>query len=268
MSDPSETMRNTGFRVAANRYGRYCVPDPSSWRPASQCVLQGAVWEEKTIEFVRNHAGLGDIIHAGAFFGDFLPALSQALAPGCTLWAFEPNPDNYSAASETCRLNALDNVILHNAALGSKKGVATMKVREGGRAIGGMSAIVEKMTAPFDDHISVPVERIDDVVSNRHISIIHLDIEGYEEPALEGALQTICQCRPIIILETVPAEWCRARLARSDIRTEELWMRTQFSAPWRFGSTPAHFYAVSNREPQRFCPGSGQVVNCRRMTPI
>ena len=185
MSDPSETMRNTGFRVAANRYGHYCVPDPSSWRPASQCVLQGAVWEEKTIEFVRNHAGLGDIIHAGAFFGDFLPALSQALAPGCTLWAFEPNPDNYSAASETCRLNALDNVILHNAALGSKKGVATMKVREGGRAIGGMSAIVETMTAPFDDHISVPVERIDDVVSNRHISIIHLDIEGYEEPALE-----------------------------------------------------------------------------------
>jgi hypothetical protein len=88
-----------------------------------------------------------------------------------------------------------------------------MKVREGGRAIGGMSAIVQKMTAPIDDHISVPVERIDEIVSDRYIGIVHLDVEGYEEPALEGAMQTISRCRPIIILETVPAEWCRARLA-------------------------------------------------------
>ena len=206
-------MPNAEFRVAANRYGRYCVPESSSWRPASRCALQGAVWEEKTIEFIRKHAGGGDVIHAGAFFGDFLPAVSQALAPGCMLWAFEPNPENYSATCETCRLNALANVILHNAALGSETGVATMKVREGGRALGGMSAIVEKMTAPIDDHISVPVERIDDIVSDRYIGIVHLDVEGYEEPALEGAMQTISRCRPIIILETVPAEWCRARLA-------------------------------------------------------
>jgi hypothetical protein len=37
-----------------------------------------------------------------------------------------------------------------------------------------------------------------------NISIIHLDLEGFEEYALLGARKTIERYRPLLILETVP----------------------------------------------------------------
>jgi len=42
--------------------------------------------------------------------------------------------------------------------------------------------------------------------SDRHIAIIELDVEGFEKPALAGALETIKRCKPILILETLPEE--------------------------------------------------------------
>jgi hypothetical protein len=34
--------------------------------------------------------------------------------------------------------------------------------------------------------------------------VIHLDVEGYERAALEGARKTIARCRPLLVLETLP----------------------------------------------------------------
>jgi hypothetical protein len=52
---------------------------------------------------------------------------------------------------------------------------------------------------------SVQVVAVDDVVpEDRHVSILQLDVEGYEGPALQGALGTVERCRPTLVLETVP----------------------------------------------------------------
>ncbi len=46
---------------------------------------------------------------------------------------------------------------------------------------------------------------IDEAVpADRQVSILQLDVEGHEQPALAGALATIRRCRPIIILEVLP----------------------------------------------------------------
>jgi len=66
--------------VSYNKYGGYCVPDSSRHRPAAKMVLANDVYEPKTIEFMRRECGSGDIIHAGTYFGDFLPALSSTCA--------------------------------------------------------------------------------------------------------------------------------------------------------------------------------------------
>ena len=61
----------------------------------------------------------------------------------------------------------------------------------------------------------VPVFRIDDLVpGDRHVSMIHLDVERHEREALTGALGTIARCRPAILVETVPeGAWLDAHLA-------------------------------------------------------
>lgn len=55
--------------------------------------------------------------------------------------------------------------------------------------------------------IAVEVVTVDEVIpAERRISIIHLDVEGFEKPALAGALKSIRRCKPILILESLPDE--------------------------------------------------------------
>ena len=61
---------------------------------------------------------------------------------------------------------------------------------------------------------TVRVVRVDDIVPiDRHVSVLHLDVERHEQEALSGALRTIERCRPILILETVPEpSWMSANI--------------------------------------------------------
>jgi FkbM family methyltransferase len=165
--------------------------------------LNGEVYEPQTIEFIRNSCGTGDIVHAGTYFGDFLPAISQGCAPDSKVWAFEPNPENFSCAQITVLINKLENVTLCNAGLGSKKDSLKMRTKdETGRALGGKSRLIG--SGGFDPELDeeVQIVTIDDSVDNsRPVSIIQLDVEDHEKAALTGALDTIHRCRPILILE-------------------------------------------------------------------
>ncbi len=123
----SFVTRPPHFIFATNKHGDYCIPAEAAHRPAAQCVLNGAVWESDTIEFILTHCGEGDILHAGAFFGDALPALSKATRG--TVWAFEPNPQSFRAAQITALMNDLKNVKLMNCALGARQEQRKLVVR-------------------------------------------------------------------------------------------------------------------------------------------
>lgn len=191
-------------RTAYNQWGGYCVPLSASYRPAARKILAAKVWEPDTITFMANNAADGDIIHAGTFFGDFIPALSSAVAAGRRVWAFEPNPDNFRCAEITISLNKADNVVLQHAALGDVIGSLPMEVRDAiGRSLGGASHLVADADGPTVT--MVPVVTIDSAVpSDRKITVLQLDVEGFEQNALIGALETIRLWRPILILETLP----------------------------------------------------------------
>jgi FkbM family methyltransferase len=148
-----------------------------------------------------DHCGNGDIVHAGTYFGDFLPGLAAATGQGALIWAFEPNKENYRCASITVDLNAIhDRIRLTNAALGSADGTVMLSVNDdAGRSLGGGSHI------SGGGKESVAQITLDALIPRaRCISILQLDVEGYEEHALRGAEQLIRRDTPILILETVP----------------------------------------------------------------
>jgi FkbM family methyltransferase len=211
--------------IAYNQYGGYCVPLSSRHRPAAQKILTGAIWEPKTIEFLMSQGKDGDIIHAGTFFGDFLPALSQSRANGLKVWAFEPNPENYRCALITKYINELDNVELVNAGLGERKSSHSMVILDDeGKSLGGGSRIEEKAEqVSKENSATVQIVTVDEIVPpDRKVSVIQLDVEGYEKPALIGALMTIRRCKPIIVLETLPEEsWLSEHILQLGYRIEE-----------------------------------------------
>lgn len=202
--------------IAYNQYGAYCVPNSSKHRPAAKKILSGDIWEPLTIEYIVNNSLGGDVVHAGAYFGDFIPALSKSLEHASKLWVFEPNPENFRCAFITVLLNDLSNVELFNFGLGCNNTSLPMQVvDENGRSLGGGSQILCGVQ-PIEStlNIKINVVRLDDYFpADRHTSIIQFDVEGFEEHALEGSMETIKRCRPILILENLPSEtWALSQI--------------------------------------------------------
>jgi len=207
-SAPIAPTRVLDCKIASNRHGTYCVPASAAARPAARAVLRGKVYEPETLAFMAANCGPYDIVHAGTFFGDFLPALSRAVDPGALIWAFEPNEESFRCAEVTSLLNQISNVRMHNAGLGAATSSSFLMTTDArGRALGGASRIVADAPATEGAGVeSVDIVAIDDIVpADRTVGILQLDVEGYEQHALTGAFDTIRRCRPILVLEQQPS---------------------------------------------------------------
>lgn len=103
-----------------------------------------------------------------------------------TVYTFEPELMNFLALN----LNVPDqNVIRIQAALGDKaRGISMI---DAGKNIGAHRVGSKGM---------IPVMRIDDMRLTA-CDLLQLDIEGYEVHALRGAVHTIDNCKPVIMLE-------------------------------------------------------------------
>jgi FkbM family methyltransferase len=191
--------------IAYNQFGGYCVPRSSFHRYGTQRILSGEVFEEETIKYIGKRYSGGDIVHAGAFFGDFLPALSGICADGSKVKAYEPNPESFRCAQITCAINNLENVDLTEAALGGGEHQLLLAIRDQrGRSLAGRSQF-EASGIDKGTEVEVDVIGLDDNLDlDRRVSVLHLDLEGYERKALEGAMNTIAKHRPLLIVESVP----------------------------------------------------------------
>lgn len=215
--------------ISYNLYGGYFLPESSLHRPAAQVVMNSAVFEPDTIDFMCANCGDGDIVHAGAYFGDFLPALSAACAPDAKIWAFEPNNENFQCAQITTLINKLENTVLTNTGLGENDGILYMRTKdETGRGLGGASHIVDESDydPAFDQEVRLAA--IDTLIPHeRNISIIQLDVEGHEQSVLAGSLETIRRCKPILVLEIIPgcdlltSEWFASNILSLGYKQQE-----------------------------------------------
>ena len=136
---------------------------------------------------IMRHVTKFDIcIHAGANAGFY--AKQYAARFGRVL-AFEPHPVNfYCLAQNVPELN----VLKIQAALSMDRDWITLWNEFDERNSGGWQV------RPGGDY---PTLRIDDFVGN--VGLIHLDVEGHEWLALEGARRVLKQHRPTVALETI-----------------------------------------------------------------
>lgn len=173
----------------------YYVPEYAQDRPAARTILRGFMYEQLTHSFVQhvcaNYPGKS-MIHAGTFFGDMLPSFSAANANG-KVYAFEPVLENYFLANMCVQTNKLDNVSLFNGALSNEVGTLLIDTVLQEKHAGGASKISN--TGLVCTSYTIDMFSINDLV------LIHLDVEGWEARALQGAMKTLKKQRPILALE-------------------------------------------------------------------
>ena len=114
------------------------------------------------------------------------------------VYAFEPEPLAFYCMTNNA---PYDNVIKLNAALGDGHGIVGIN-----RATAGKGASRDMMNAgmntiaPADEKFQIPMMTIDSLCLNA-CDMIQLDVEGFEQFAIRGALATIKKFKPVIIAE-------------------------------------------------------------------
>ena len=205
--------------IRKNKHGLYYIPDSQLHRPVAASAAKGKVWEEQTINYIIDNLDNKSVITAGTYYGDFLPAISKKT--NGTVFTYEPVPKLFECAKKTIALNKLHNVIIENKALSNKSGHVTMElvgkrkdhIGRSGKAclLGGASRVVSNTSQTTIEVESATLDSL--VPDDCEISVIHLDVEGHEAEALEGATQLIKNNLPIIIVETFPSVFFEKYLA-------------------------------------------------------
>ena len=146
--------------------------------------------EVRTLHMVKGKS----IIDVGGFIGDSVLILSE-LKPD-KIYTFEAMPDNLELLKQTIKLNHIENVIVENSALGASNGIVTM------HEAGSGSTLIDRPGIVYQKDIEVSVTTLDEYVVGHRIEVglIKVDIEGGEPGFLEGAKQTICKQKPILLL--------------------------------------------------------------------
>ena len=209
-------MLATEFKILENKYGQYALADDINISEGCPVVKQlevGRVWEPATVDFVSKKINNKSVVHAGVYIGDMLPAFSS-FTQG-KIYAFEPNPDMIKSINETIRINNLHNVIFSSNGLSDVENTSEFFYRyeddvsiSGGSRIDASHQANDRYTAKENKKTTINTVTIDSVVKDE-VSIIQLDVEGFEIHALKGAMKTIRKYRPILILENVKEnnEW-------------------------------------------------------------
>lgn len=142
----------------------------------------------------------GDIVlDVGSNIGFYLLNFSWRALPNGRVFGFEPHPVTYRKLLTNLSAGVNTNISVNHLAMGDTTGfVEPYVVRESNL---GMNRV--KVTSAQNDN-RVPLTTLDIFVNEKgltKVDLIKIDVEGFEEKVLQGALQTIRRHRPVIHIE-------------------------------------------------------------------
>lgn len=168
---------------------------------------------EKEI-FIKNNLGDGDLVHAGAGYGENLIQYSKFINQNQIIWAFEPIPDNFKCCQINLLLNDVgENVILKNLGLTDECSDKNFRIinKKTNFKLGIGTSIVKGKNEYTESFFCSTIDT--EIPKYRKISIINLVVEYHEQYTLDGGLETIKRNLPIIIVRTSPKEkWLKENL--------------------------------------------------------
>ena len=165
-------------------------------------LIDGKLWEPDVVEQMDRLARPDSVaVDVGAHMGAHTLGLARRVGPRGTVVAFEPQVKLYQELLGNLALNDIKNVRAEFVALGDAPALVTMAVAfdssEGMTAVGHGGNRVQLRTL--------------DAYELTNVSLIKIDVEGFEPKVLAGARQTIRRERPAVIVEINPANMAAVR---------------------------------------------------------
>lgn len=159
----------------------------------------------------------GRVIEVGANIGIHSIPLAKALSlEGREMVVFEPQRFIFQNLCANLALNGLTNVTAWPWACGASSEIVYFPLLDysSPNNFGGIS--VRPNAQP--GNVAVPCVRLDDVIGQDPVSLLKIDVEGYELLVLQGAVETLTRSRPVLYVEN-------DRIEKSQALIEWLWSR-------------------------------------------
>lgn len=163
-------------------------------------------WDKKEGDFhhflslLAEDAQVWDI---GANIGIMCVLLAKKCPKG-QVNAVEPIPENFVALKRIGNHFGLKNVQYHQIALGEENGEVEMVMpKVSSVKMQGLSHVVHDSITDFNEGIryKVPLHRLDDLLKNKRIDAIKIDVENFEYFVFSGGRESLKLHKPIIYCE-------------------------------------------------------------------
>jgi FkbM family methyltransferase len=191
MSEYIEAFPEARYSVCnVPEVGDFFVDTTDDLIKASLC--KGEMWESWNHELLEEYTEPGTtVIDVGAHIGTHTIVMSRMVGADGRVYAFEPQKKVFRELVSNLRLNGIDNVVPLRYAVGAEAGIIEMDPiwdkNEAATAVGKGGDQAELRTIDSFDFSNV--------------SLIKIDVEGYEGYVLDGSEKTIRTWRPAIIIE-------------------------------------------------------------------
>jgi FkbM family methyltransferase len=157
-------------------------------------------WEPEVTQAIDRTVVPGmTVADIGAQSGFYTLLLSKRVGTQGQVTAFEPLPANYRLLEENLRLNKIENVLVRREAIADYSGALSFQFPSDEPSLVAGPLLPEDNTGTFD----VACVSLDDFIARQQISLdlIKMDVEGAEGSVLDGAMKTLQQFHPILIIE-------------------------------------------------------------------
>jgi FkbM family methyltransferase len=176
--------------------------DPRMDNGVERSLHETGTYEKGVLCFMKDFLQPGDVfVDIGANIGLMSIFAAKCVGANGHVHAFEALPKTEILLHENCMINDCKNTTIYGFALGAEKGIATIYENIHINR-GGASLVVDDGS----EGTQISIEALDDVYSaEAPISMVKIDVEGYEPYVLAGAKKTLSRCRPIVIIEVSSA---------------------------------------------------------------
>lgn len=191
------TQNASPYDLAQCRYGTMLVNRFDYF--IGQSLLRYGEYCEHELDLLRIFiVQPGTVVEIGGNNGSQTVGLARAARQvGGNLVVFEPQPFLFQNLCANLALNALDNVTAWNFACAAESGKLSFAEPDY-LQMGNFGAVSFNREGKG---IQVPCVRPDEWLQDRQVSLMKIDVEGFELETLIGAAETIRRNRPVIYLE-------------------------------------------------------------------
>ncbi len=215
-----QRLRNKFYKtVKIQGYSRsYLLPSNSDILYAGY-FTEG--WLIKLLDKYIKSRDEGYFLDVGVNVGQTLLSIHERY-PSMSYLGFEPNPHCVCVCSEIIRLNSIKNYRVVPCALGTSDSLTTLTTFRDS-PIDSMASLLPGFRKGSSDNeftFTVLVKKgdniIDDFNLSKPITIIKIDVEGFEADVLAGLVQTIKKYKPLLIMEVLPHNNIPARVTQQE----------------------------------------------------